>query len=129
MGLRDPEVRESREIPKFGNPESRKSQSRNFGIPEIPKISIPNFRDSRNPENFGIPELRDPENFRDFPKIPENYAYVHFNSCCYYLRQQKVPFSCISGLKILADQLIFVFILAKKRNLRRLLWFSLLFYF
>ena len=79
VGLRDPEVRESRKIPKFGNPESRKSQSRNFGIPEIPKISIPNFRDSQNPENFGIPELRDPESFRDFPKIPENYAYVNLN--------------------------------------------------
>ena len=54
----------SREFPKnqsrsSGIPKSRKFSIPNFGNPEIPKISIPKFREFPNPENFGNPELRE----------------------------------------------------------------------
>ena len=39
-------------------------------------------------------------NINIYIQILENYAYVHFNFCYYYLMQQKVPFLGISGLKI-----------------------------
>jgi hypothetical protein len=43
VGFGIPKNRESRKILKFGNPESRKSQSRNFQDSRIPKIPIPKF--------------------------------------------------------------------------------------
>ena len=44
VGFRIPKNRESRKILKFGNPESRKSHSRNFRESRIPKILIPKFK-------------------------------------------------------------------------------------
>ena len=54
--------RKSREFPKnqsrsSGIPKSRKFSIPNFGNPEIPKISIPKFREFQDPENFGNPEF------------------------------------------------------------------------
>ena len=60
VGFGIPKNREPRKILKFGNPESQKSESRNFQDSQIPKIPIPKFGisvqfsrfNTENPEKY-----------------------------------------------------------------------------